>query len=283
MADFYKYHGLGNDYIVIDPSKSLVTMSEKNVRLICDRNFGVGSDGILYGPVKKNNKIHLKIFNPDGSEAEKSGNGIRIFAQYMWDSKYIKEHKFSIETKSGTVTAEQLDTKTSLIKVDMGIFSFATKDIPTKSSKKFSLDETILVKNRKFDIDCVTIGNPHCVIILNTISPEIAKEYGPILENSTMFPNRTNVQFVKVLDKKNIQIEIWERGAGYTMASGSSSVAATCVAHKKNLIEPEVTVHMPGGSVEISIKNNRAFLTGIVSRIMQGDFAQEFINQLEVD
>lgn len=280
MTDFHKYHGLGNDYIVIDPSKSDISMTGENIKLICHRNFGVGSDGILYGPIKDGDKMKLQIFNPDGSEAEKSGNGIRIFAQYIWDSEYVRKEKFDLETKSGTVTAQQLDKSKSLIKVDMGEFSFLSKDIPTNIDSETSLDQTIEIDGNTLDINCVTIGNPHCVVINDDPTEEMAKKYGPIIENHKFFPNRTNVQFIKILDRKNIRIEIWERGAGYTLASGSSSVASACVAHKKNLVDTDIEVHMPGGNVKINIEGNRAFLTGTVSKIMEGTFAKDLLNKL---
>ena len=281
MTDFYKYHGLGNDYLVIDPALSEIAMTVENIKLICHRNFGAGSDGVLYGPIIKNKKIYLQIFNPDGSEAEKSGNGIRIFARYMWDSGYIQEKKFSLETKSGTVTVELLDERQSLIKVDMGIFSFASKDIPTNSQSEYSLGETVVAGGKRFDVDCVTIGNPHCVIIVDRALAEIAQKYGFEIENYSLFPNRTNVQFVEILDRKNIRVEIWERGAGYTLASGSSSVAAVCVTHRKKLVDSDVTVHMPGGKVQVVIEGGRAYLTGTVGKIMEGSFATDLTNQLQ--
>jgi len=281
MSDFYKYHGLGNDYIVIDPSKSSISMTEDNIKLLCHRNFGIGSDGILYGPVKENENIKLQIFNPDGSEAEKSGNGIRIFAQYIWDSKYITKDKFELETKSGTVTVQQLDKNISLTKVDMGIFTFISKEIPTNSTKENSINESITIGDKDFSVNCISIGNPHCVIITRNTTPEIAKRYGPDIETHQLFPNKTNVQFLQILDRNNIRIEIWERGAGYTLASGSSSVASACVAYEKGLVDSEVEVHMPGGSVKINIEDNRAFLTGTVLKIMEGNFAQDLLNQLQ--
>ena len=132
MADFYKYHGLGNDYIVIDPNKLNfnLKLNEENIRLICHRNYGIGSDGILFGPIIKNGKISFQIFNPDGSEAEKSGNGIRIFALYVHDQEYIKENQFELYTKGGIVGIDILDLKSILIKVAMGEYSFLSEKFP---------------------------------------------------------------------------------------------------------------------------------------------------------
>lgn len=271
--DFYKYHGLGNDYIVIDPVQCSfdLKITPENIRLLCHRNLGIGSDGILYGPLMKDGKMHFRIFNPDGSEAEKSGNGIRIFAQYVWDMGYSNEAEISLETKGGSVTALQVDKAKSLIKVNMGRFAFS----------RGLTKENLTVADKTFAIICVNIGNPHCVIIGDSISSEITQKYGPLIENDSIFPNRTNVQFVKILDRHNIQIEIWERGAGYTMASGSSSTAAAIAAREHGLVEADLKVHMPGGTVEINIEGGHAYLTGTVARVMSGTILSDLKKELE--
>ena len=282
MADFYKYHGMGNDYLVVDPDKikKAVTMNTHNIRLICDRSLGVGSDGILYGPIYKDNIAHMQIFNPDGSEAEKSGNGIRIFAQYLLDAKYEKGPRFKIMTKGGEVSIEQQEHNTRFLKVDMGQFSFDTKKIPVNTDKKHVINEELVIGNKKFKIVCVTVGNPHCVIFQPKVDKEFACKYGPLIENHEMFPNRTNVQFVEVMDSHNINIQIWERGAGYTLASGTSSIAASCASHVKGLVNEKVTVHMPGGKLQVDIAGDRVFLTGPVEKIMEGVFAPDLIKHI---
>ena len=195
MFKFAKYHGLGNDYIVIDPNINAISLDEKKITDICNRNIGVGSDGILYGPEFKNDQIHFRIFNPDGSEAEKSGNGIRIFAQYLLDNKYVTTDTFEIYTISGKVTIEVIDRQGNILKVNMGEFNFNTKEIPVNlDTKNVSLFKKKFL-DREFEINCVSVGNPHCVIILNEgISAEIACKYGPIIENDPIFPNRINTK-----------------------------------------------------------------------------------------
>ena len=281
MADFYKYHGLGNDYLVIDPHKIdfQLTLNKENIRLICHRNYGIGSDGILYGPIIEEDRINFRIFNPDGSEAEKSGNGIRIFALYVLDQGYIKEKHFDLYTKGGKVLVEMIDAKKNLIKVDMGKYSFMADKIP-------ALDEGEVI-NKKIEllgetekISCVNIGNPHCVLFKEKATAEDAKRLGSILEVHELFPNRINVQIVQVLDKSNIKIEIWERGAGYTLASGTSSSATSCVAHKLGLVNKDVTVHMPGGKVAVEITDKNVYLTGEVARVFEGNFSQDLKNRL---
>ena len=282
MVDFYKYHGLGNDYIVIDPAKLNfdLVLNEENIKLICHRNFGIGSDGILFGPIIKDNKISFKILNPDGSEAEKSGNGIRIFALYIIDEGYVTSDKFDLYTKAGKVKIEVIDKNTNLIKVSMGQYSFINHKIPVKLDCTEVLNQEIELLGKKEIINCVNIGNPHCILIKDKISKDLALKLGPILENHPIFPNKTNVQFVKILDRSNIKIEIWERGAGYTLASGTSSCAASCTAYILDFIDNNVTVEMRGGKVFVEIIEQEVFLTGEVSRISKGVFASEFIKKL---
>lgn len=265
-ADYNKYHALGNDYIVIDPNKSTITLTEKNIRLICHRNFGIGSDGILYGPFfhdsSMSQRMSLRIFNPDGSEAEKSGNGIRIFARYLLDQHYVTEKEFALKTAGGTVQVELLDKTGHQIKVDMGTAAFA------------AVNEQLLINNKALQITSLSIGNPHCVILCDNLSTDAVLELGPVLENHSRFPNRTNVQFLKVIDRRTIQIEIWERGAGYTLASGSSCCAAASTAYKLGLVDHEINVLMPGGVIQVTIRQDgHVFMTGPVTAVTSGRFA----------
>ena len=274
---FFKYHALGNDYIVIDPNESALQLTPENIRLICHRHFGVGSDGILYGPLKSERApFGLRIFNPDGSEAEKSGNGLRIFCRYLFDQKLVHENReFFVDTLGGVVRATVLESgRTS--RVDMGRVSFWSDEIPMTGERREVLHEELIVRDRKFQICCATIGNPHCVIPLPEVSDDLAKTYGPHIETHANFPKRTNVQFLQVLDRKNIRLEIWERGAGYTLASGSSSSASAAVARKLGLVDSSVTVHMPGGTLRIEIAHDFAIrMTGPVTKVAEGTIARE--------
>ena len=274
---FYKYHALGNDYIVIDPNKTAVNLSEKNVRLICDRHFGIGSDGILYGPFLNDSVMRLQIFNPDGGEAEKSGNGVRIFSRYLADTGYVvSKSTFSLSTLGGDVVVELLDDKASQIRVNMGKTTFWSPDIPVAGLEREVTNELLTVNGQALRMTCVSIGNPHCVVLCDKISPEIATELGAIIETMPCFPNRINVQFLKVLDRHNILIEIWERGAGYTLASGSSSCAAASAAYKLGLVDRDVKVHMPGGTLQIAIRSDGcALMTGSVNSVAKGEFADD--------
>lgn len=280
-TDFYKYHALGNDYIVIDPAKTNINLNQDTIKLICHRNFGVGSDGILYGPISIKGSLGLQIFNPDGSEAEKSGNGIRIFSRYLVDAGYVSEKKFSLETLGGKVLVEVLDDSAKLIKVNMGTVRYESKLIPVKGRPREVIDEDLTVGGEIFRVTCLSIGNPHCVIPLDVISRELAVKLGPGVENHELFPNRINMQLLKVIDRNNIQIEIWERGAGYTLASGSSSCAAASAAHKLGLVENVIRVHMPGGEIDIEIKEDgNVYMTGPVTGVAAGKFARDLWEQV---
>ncbi|MDZ7923629.1 MAG: diaminopimelate epimerase [Marinagarivorans sp.] len=232
---FNKYHALGNVYIVINPNEFVGEPSGEIIKNVCHKDFGAASDGLLVGPLKSRKAdFGLRIFNPDTSEAEKSGNGIRIFCRYLWDLGLVSQAPFSIETKGGIVNAQVLENG-KLVKVDMGIVSFSSAKIPVLGESRDVLLETLSLNGKNIIYSAATIGNPHCIVINENPSESLAREIGAQLEIHSNFPNRTNVQFMKILDRNNIKIEIWERGAGYTLASGSSSCASAAVA-KRSLV-----------------------------------------------
>ncbi|MDY4078771.1 MAG: diaminopimelate epimerase [Clostridium sp.] len=263
-----KYHGLGNDYLVLDPNLNSIELTEEKIKKICNRNFGVGSDGILYGPILKDNKIKVRIFNPDGSEAEKSGNGVRIFSKYLLDKGYVKEKTFILSTLGGEVKVEYLDKAGEKIKVAMGKVTFESEEIPVSGEKRKVINETFNFKGKEYKATCLSIGNPHCVIPMKNISKNLAESLGPYVENYKEFPNKINMQLLEVIDRNNIKIEIYERGAGYTLASGSSSCAAASAAYELGLINNKVKVHMPGGILDIEILQDKmVYMTGPVEYI----------------
>ena len=277
---FVKYHALGNDYLVIHPGDLQGQLSSLQIRLICHRNFGVGSDGILFGPLKgEEADFSLRIFNPDGSEAEKSGNGLRIFSRYLWDQGLVQENPFTVLTPGGKVQS-RVHKGGRLITVEMGRVSFDSTRIPVEGAPREVLDETMVIEGRPLRFSAATIGNPHCVLLREEVSEDEAKALGPFIETHPLFPNRTNVQFMKILDRRNIQIEIWERGAGYTLASGSSSSAAAAVGRRLGLCDGAVTVHMPGGELDIKVSEDFSVLmTGPVTKVSEGAVSQEIFSQ----
>jgi diaminopimelate epimerase len=277
--NFWKYHALGNDYLVLDPKDIPSHLTVEEIKLICHHNFGVGSDGILLGPLPSGKALFgLRIYNPDGSEAEKSGNGLRIFSRYLWDRKLVGSEEFSIETPGGVVKSTVFDNG-KMARVEMGKVSFWSDKIPVTGPRREVINEKIQVGGREFTFCAATVGNPHCVLPQAEISAELTKQFGPLIETHSNFPNRTNVQFLKVLDRANIQIEIWERGAGYTLASGSSSSAAAAVAHRLGLCDCSITVHMPGGRLAIEIGNDfDVLMTGPVTKVSEGRLSEEIFS-----
>jgi diaminopimelate epimerase len=281
---FAKYHALGNDYIVIRPEdlRSEITRDivRDIVRVICHRNYGIGSDGLLVGPLRSVTcDFGLRIFNPDGSEAEKSGNGLRIFSRYIVDHGLSDGNRFSIETAGGKVKCE-VDAGGSWVRVEMGVVSFNSADIPVTGPPREVLNETITAEDQTLLFCAATVGNPHCVVFSDTPTPAEARRLGPIVEMDARFPNRTNVQFMKVVDRGNIRIEIWERGAGYTLASGSSSTAAAAVAYRLNMCDADISVQMPGGRIRIQLKEDyAATMTGPVTKICEGMISDELFGE----
>lgn len=280
---YRKYHGLGNDYLVIDPAGIGRDLTTDEIRRICHRNYGPGSDGILWGPLPSSvADFALRIFNPDGSEAEKSGNGLRIFARYLYDERKIGSLRVAIETNGGVVKS-QVSEGGRRVEVEMGSVSFESTRIPVLGSPREVLDESMVIDGQEYRYSAATIGNPHCVITSNHLTPELARSVGPVVETDRRFPNRTNVQFMKVLDRSNIRIEIWERGAGYTLASGSSSCAAAAVARKLGHCDGSIAVHMPGGVLDVTIDDHFCVtMRGPVTRVNDGDLCEEMFAPIAV-
>lgn len=289
MSDYFKYHGLGNDYLVLEPRRFQQPPSEEAIRRICDRHRGIGSDGILWGPMAEPlpesaprgdppEAVPLRIYNPDGSEAEKSGNGLRIFARHIWGRGLVEGDRFALATAGGVARAAILDSRGSRIEMEMGVVRFDSESIPMGGPPREVLGETLHVGERAFEISAANVGNPHCVVIAQGATEEFVRQYGPAIERHELFPNRTNVQFLTVQDEHRIRIGIWERGAGYTAASGSSSCAAAAVACRLGLCRSPVTVEMDGGELSVTLDAGfHATLAGPVEAVGEGDFAPEFL------
>lgn len=270
-----KYHGLGNDYLIYDPDKNIIPLNEERVRLICNRNFGVGADGILEGPLFLEDSADVRIWNPDGSLAQKSGNGIRIFAKYMKDAGYVEKKHVTIRTAGGSVEVQFLNETGKKLTVTMGALSFWSDEIPVTGKRREVIDETMVFHDIPYKATCVSVGNPHCVIFLKEISKKIVCRIGKYSETAPCFPERINTTIMNVIDRTHIQIETYERGAGYTLASGTSCCAAAGVAHRMGLTDPKTYVEMPGGIMEIEIREDgNVLMTGevrYVARMVLGD------------
>lgn len=278
---FVKSHGLGNDYFVLDQAQMTFELNEKNIQMLCDVHYGIGSDGILLKVASSIADFGLKIFNPDGSEAEKSGNGLRIFAKYLYDYGHNKGKTFTIETLGGIVTAEVSDStngKANRVKVDMGKAVFASRQVPVICDEPECFDHPLNIIDEAYEINCVSVGNPHCVILRDKLVRAEIMKHGSDIENHPMFPNRINVQFAKVISRDEVEILIWERGAGYTLASGSSSCAVAAVMVKKGLTDRKLKVRMPGGILQLEIDDNwNIRMEGDVREIASGYLSDELI------
>lgn len=281
---FVKMHGLGNEYIVLDSSNIDFQLTKQAIKRICNIHFGIGSDGIVMKVPSAKADFGFRVYNPDGSEAEKSGNGLRIFCKYLFDYGFANTRKFSVETLTDIVYAdiiEEKDGKAMMIQVDMGKAKFVSRDFPVNSDLQEFIGQKIMAGDKEFEVNCVSVGNPHCVVIKEELDEKEIRKYGPLLENHPMFPNRINVQFAKVLSDHDAQILIWERGAGFTLASGSSSCAASSVLVKRGLIKGDLTMHMMGGTLKIDIDREwNIRMTGEVREIVKGVLGSELIEDL---
>jgi diaminopimelate epimerase len=273
---FSKFHALGNDYVVIDPTRIPFDPTPGRIQALCDRHRGIGSDGLLFGPLSVPEEpaaFGLRIFNPDGSEAEKSGNGLRIFASYLLEAGHADAAGCRIQTAGGPAEIRYLAPDGSLVQVDMGRPSFRAGDIPfTGIDAHLEVLETPLsLPSGPVTITALSMGNPHCVLFPRQVTPANARRLGPQIERHPAFPCRVNVQLVKVINRRSIRLEIWERGAGYTLASGSSSCAAAAACRRLGLVEDELTVRMPGGALEIQFtSDDRILMTGPVQPVFTG-------------
>lgn len=269
-----KSHGLGNDYIVLNSRTLGFELVKEDVIRICDTHYGIGSDGILLKEDSDRANFGLKIYNPDGSMAEKSGNGLRIFADYLYSMDFTDELSFSIEVGGAVVKCDigiGTNNERDSIAVDIGGASFIPKQVPVICDKDEALDIELILDGDNYMFSAVSVGNPHAVCIVEDVTKVDVCGLGPLVENHEIFPNRTNVQFAQVLDRDNVQIEIWERGAGYTLASGTSSCGVVSVLYKKGLVGNHVKVHMPGGVLEVDIDEEfNLRLTGPVKKTACG-------------
>jgi diaminopimelate epimerase len=282
---FVKMHGLGNEYIVLDSTNIEFQLTKQAIMRLCNIHFGIGSDGIVMMVPSTKADFGFRVYNPDGSEAEKSGNGLRILCKYLYDYGYAKSRQFSVETMTDIVYAdivEEENGKAKLITVDMGKAIFSSRDIPVDSDLPEFIGQKIMAGDREFEVNCVSVGNPHCVVIKQELDETEIRTYGPLLENHPLFPNRINVQFARVLSDHDAQILIWERGAGFTLASGSSSCAASSVLVKRGLIKGDLTMHMQGGTLKIQIdKNWNIRMTGAVREIARGVLSTELLEDMD--
>lgn len=277
---FVKMHGLGNDFVVIGALDGL-PLSEGELgefaRFVCDRHFGIGADGVIWILPSKNSDFKMRIFNPDGSEAEMCGNGIRCAAKWFYDRDYAKGELIRIETLAGvkTVSVWAEGGKAVSVTVDMGTPILRPSAIPTALGDN---DEAIEVPLHvegvgDFTVSAVSMGNPHCVIFVDEIDDLPVEVIGPKIENHPAFPQRTNVEFVQVVSRGELKVRVWERGAGLTLACGTGACASLAVAAKTGRTERKAKVKLPGGTLTIEWREDgRIYMTGPAVEVFQGEF-----------
>jgi diaminopimelate epimerase len=284
VTGFVKSHGLGNDYIVLTQDDVNFPITPPAIRRICHRNWGIGSDGILLLVPSHKADFGLRIFNPDGSEAEKSGNGLRIFAKYLYDHGHTGKTSFTVETAGGIVECRcrVAGGKVSLVTVEMGQATFMAPQIPMHGHEGDAVGVPLRVEGRLLTVTALSVGNPHCVVFTQKLDEGEVRRLGPLIESHPSFPNRTNVQFARVEGRDRVAILIWERGAGYTLASGSSSCAVACAAVRNGYCDPgQITVTMPGGELVVEVSSDCSIsLTGPVEEICSGTLSPDLLAAL---
>ena len=277
--DFIKMHGLGNDFILIDClSKSLGDSSFLSylAKKLCNRNFGIGADGLMLILASSKADLQMRIFNSDGTEAQMCGNGIRCFAKYAYENKLISKNKFTVETLAGIITPELIfkDKEISGIKVDMGIPKLERREIPMEGEDTPTVvDETLTIDSKYvFKITCVSMGNPHCITFVNDVQSISVDEIGRKIENHPLFPEKTNVEFIQVLNKQEINFRVWERGVGETLACGTGACAALVAAVLNKKTDREAIIHLPGGDLDIQwADDGHVYMTGPAELVFRGE------------
>jgi diaminopimelate epimerase len=264
-------HGLGNDYIVIDNRKGEISgkQAASLAKRLCERRFSVGADGLLLVSNSKVADAKMRIFNADGSEAEMCGNGIRCFAKYCYENSIVVKPKFTVETLSGIkqVSLVLKGKEVAAVKVDMGAPNWERSSLPMVG-KGTCINEDLDVDGEHFKVTCLSMGNPHCVIFVDCVDCFPVEEIGSKIENHKAFPNRTNVVFVEVLSKNELNVRVWERGCGETLACGTGTCAAVAAANKLGLVGNKVTVHMLGGDLQVEVAET-LFLSGAAEKVFE--------------
>lgn len=260
---FFKYHGIGNDFILFDGVNRNVLLDREFCKRICDRNFGIGADGVLYVLPGQDSDITMSIVNADGTIAEMCGNGIRCVAKYAYDHGLVDKKKFTINTLKGILEATVRlgkDGKVSTVTIDMGAPVLDCKSVPVRFKKKQMINEPVTIAKTKMRGNAVSMGNPH-FITFTKLSADKIKELGPKIESDRMFPKRTNVEFASVEDGK-IKIKVYERGAAWTMACGTGACATTVAAALNGLVPfgKAVSVDLPGGRLRITVDKDLRFV-----------------------
>lgn len=276
--EFTKYHGLGNDFILIDNRSSLtpVITPEKAVKL-CDRHFGIGADGVIFAlPGQNGTDYTMRIFNSDGSEPEMCGNGIRCLAVFLTELEGISRTKdfYTIHTLAGVITPQLTDD--GQVKVDMGQPRLLAQEIPTTLASADSkvINLSLEVADNTWNVTCVSMGNPHCITFVDDVAAIPLETIGPKFEHHPVFPQRTNTEFIQIVNRNYLKMRVWERGAGITLACGTGACASLVAGVLNDKCDRAATIELPGGELEIewSEIDNKIYMTGPAERVFAGKF-----------
>jgi diaminopimelate epimerase len=277
---FTKMQGCGNDYVYINGFKERIPEDRKKdiVIALSDRHFGIGSDGVIFINPSNTANCEMEMYNADGSRAEMCGNGIRCVAKYVYDNSIVKSTHMTIESAGKTKIIDVFEENgvVTAAKVDMGRPELLSELIPVKSEKDNVIDEPIMVNGREYRMTCVSMGNPHAVVFLDPDGLDIEK-IGPYFESHERFPRKTNTEFVKVLDRQNVRMRVWERGTGETLACGTGCCATAVACVLNGLTDDEITVHVLGGDIKVKWdrENDRVYMTGPATTVFSGEIEIE--------
>jgi diaminopimelate epimerase len=275
MVTFYKYHGLGNDFILIDNRDNSIKVSPEAVKSMCHRFFGIGADGLILAENSVSSDIRMIIYNSDGSRAEMCGNGLRCFSKFVYEKLGIKKNTLVVETDSGILAAEVIAEGgyVDAVKVNMGRPVFQNEKIPCTIEKNPIVQHEADIEGRLYKITSLLMGVPHTVIFTDEIDDESVVKNGKIVENSKIFPGKTNVNFVKIISGNEIVLRTWERGAGYTYACGTGACASVVAGVMSGMLQNNVLVHLRGGDLNISWKDKgEVYMEGPAVEVYEGEY-----------
>ena len=272
---FTKMHGIGNDYVYVNCFKETVEHPSEAAIKVSDRHFGIGSDGLILIKPSEVADGKMEMYNADGSQGAMCGNGIRCVAKYMYDYGITDKTSISVETKSGIKYLDLTikDGKVDTVKVNMGTPILKAVDIPVRSEKEQVIDEPVMVDGKEWKITCVSMGNPHAITYIDDVKNLEIEKIGPKFENHEIFPDRVNTEFVHVIDRNTVEMRVWERGSGETLACGTGACAVAVSSILKGLTEEEVTVKLLGGDLKIfwDRTENKVYMTGSATTVFDGE------------
>ena len=274
---FTKMHGIGNDYVYVNCFKETVEHPSEVAIKVSDRHFGIGSDGLILIKPSEVADGKMEMYNADGSQGAMCGNGIRCVAKYMYDYGITDKTSISVETKSGIKYLDLTikDGKVDTVKVNMGTPILKAVDIPVRSEKEQVIDEPVMVDGKEWKITCVSMGNPHAITYIDDMKNLEIEKIGPKFENHEIFPDRVNTEFVHVIDRNTVEMRVWERGSGETLACGTGACAVAVSSILNGLTEEEVTVKLLGGDLKIfwDRTENKVYMTGSATTVFDGEIS----------